>query len=89
MIPKPISQMEGYDLMLNDQGTVEYRTEDAKNRLYYEFMEFQRIIREKDWEKEKEMLGISGIVSEILEEARRQNGIFTRFPVMLPVASGI
>lgn len=89
VIPKPISQMEGYDLMLNDRGTVEYRTEDAKNRLYYEFMEFQRIIREKDWEKEKEMLGISGIVSEILEEARRQNGIFTRFPVMLPVVSGI
>ena len=37
-------------------------------------------------EKEEEMLKISGIVSEILEEARRQNRIFTRFPVMLPAA---
>ena len=43
-------------------------------------------IQENDWEKEKELLGISGIVSEILEEARIQNGIFTRFPLMLPVA---
>lgn len=86
VIPKPMSQMEGYELMTNDGQTLEYRTENPENRLYYEFMEFKRIIREKDWDKEKEMLGISGIVSEILEEARRQNGIFTRFPVMLPVA---
>lgn len=85
VVPKPMSQMEGYELMLNNGESVEFKTENPENRLYYEFMEFQRMVSEKDWEKEKEMLGISGIVSEILEEARRQNGIFTRFPVMLPV----
>lgn len=86
VIPKPMSQMEGYELTLNDGQTVEYKTENPENRLYYEFMEFQRMVREEDWKKEKEMLEISGIVSEILEEARRQNGIFTGFPVMLPIA---
>lgn len=86
VVPKPMSQMDGYELQLNSGETVEYRVEKPENRLYYEFAEFERIIREKDWEKEEEMLKISGIVSEILEEARRQNRIFTRFPVMLPAA---
>ena len=81
-----MSQMDGYELQLNSGETVEYRVEKPENRLYYEFAEFERIIREKDWEKEEEMLKISGIVSGILEEARRQNRIFTRFPVMLPAA---
>lgn len=79
VIPTPMSQMEGYELLLNNGETVEYRTENPENRLYYEFMEFQRIVRERDWAKEKEMLEISLAVSEILEEARRQNGIFTDF----------
>ena len=86
VVPKPMSQMNGYELQLNSGETVEYRVEKPENRLYYEFAEFERIIREKDREKEEEMLKISGIVSEILEEARRQNRIFTRFPVMLPAA---
>lgn len=86
VVPKPMSQMNGYELQLNSGETVEYRVEKPENRLYYEFAEFERIIREKDWEKEEEMLKISGIVSGILEEARRQNRIFTRFPVMLPAA---
>ena len=86
VVPKPMSQMDGYELQLNSGETVEYRVEKPENRLDYEFAEFERIIREKDREKEEEMLKISGIVSEILEEARRQNRIFTRFPVMLPAA---
>lgn len=86
VVPKPMSQMDGYERQLNSGETVEYRVEKPENRLYYEFAEFERIIREKDREKEEEMLKISGIVSEILEEARRQNRIFTRFPVMLPAA---
>lgn len=81
VIPKPLSQMEGYELMLNNGETVEYKTENPKNRLYYEFMEFQRIIREQDWEKEEKMLKLSLTVSEILEEARKQNEIFTDFGV--------
>lgn len=86
VIPEPMSRIEGYELIQNDGQTAAYKTEKPENRLYYEFAEFQRIIREKDWEKEKEMLALSGIVSEILEEARRQNRIFTGFPVMLPAA---
>ena len=81
VIPKPMSQMEGYELMLNSGEVVEYKTENPENRLYYEFMEFQRASREGDWEKERQMLEISLIVSEILEEARRQNDIFTDFSV--------
>ena len=76
VIPKPVSQMEGYELLLNDSEAVEYKPSNMENRLYYEFMEFQRVIKEKDWKKEKEMLEVSLIVAEILEEARRQNGIF-------------
>ncbi len=79
VIPKPMSQMESYEFMPNIGETVRYGTENPENRLYYEFKEFQRMIRERDWEKEKRMLEISLIVSGILEEARTQNGIFTDF----------
>ena len=42
-----------------------------RHRLYYEFVEFIRIIDEKDMDKAKEMLDISITVSEIIEEARK------------------
>lgn len=79
VISGPMNQMEGYERILNDGRTVGYQVDKPKNRLYYEFMEFQRMIEEKDWEKEAAMLETSLIVAEILEEARRQNGIFTDF----------
>lgn len=79
VVPRPMSGMEGYQLTLNNGETVEYKVENPENRLYYEFMEFQRIVAEEDWKKEKEMLEISLIAAEILEEARKQNGIFTDF----------
>lgn len=79
VIPKPVSQMDGYDLLLNHGEVKSYRQEAPKHRLYYEFMEFQRMIQEKDWAKQREMLQISLIASEILDEARKQNGIFMDF----------
>lgn len=79
VIPKPMSQMDGYELLKNNGETVEYKIKNPENRLYYEFMEFQRMIEEKDWAKEKQMLEISLIAAEILEEARKQNGIWTEF----------
>lgn len=79
VISGPVNQMDGYELILNDGRTVQYQVEKPENRLYYEFIEFQRMIEERDWEREKAMQEISLIVAEILEEARKQNGIFTDF----------
>lgn len=79
IIPKPVNQMDSYELLLNNGESREYKTEKVEHRLYYEFIEFQRMIDEQDWTKQKEMLQVSLTVAEILEEARKQNGIFTDF----------
>lgn len=79
VIAKPVNQMDSFELILNDGTVREYRTEHAKHRLYYEFMEFQKIMETEDWERHDRMLEISLAAEEILEEGRRQNGIFTDF----------
>ena len=79
VIAKPVNQMESFELILNDGRTEEFRTENPEHRLYYEFVEFERMIREEDWESQNRMLAVSRTAAEILEEGRRQNGIFTDF----------
>ncbi len=81
VVPKPVNQMDSYELLLNNGETKEYKPENPEHRLYYEFVEFGRMIAQEDWAKQKEMLEVSLTVAEILEEARKQNGIFTDFEV--------
>lgn len=74
VIPTPINRMDAYDLYLNDGEEKHYRAEENVHRMVYEFLEFDRMIREEDWEKEEAMLRLSLSVSGILDEARRQCG---------------
>ena len=79
VIAKPVNQMESFELILNDGTTAEYKTEHPEHRLYYEFVEFQKMMETEDWERHDQMLAVSLAAAEILEEGRRQNGIFTDF----------
>lgn len=68
---KPANQITFYELTYNDNTGETFKDESPEHRLFYEFAEFIRIIDEKDMKKVKEMLDISVIVSEIMEEARK------------------
>ena len=71
----PVGQLVSYELNYNTGECEEFKIENPEHRLYYEFVEFIRIINEKDVVKAKNMLEISIIVSEIMEKARKQQGV--------------
>ena len=74
-LDKPVNQMTGYQIIFND-GTEEiYRVDDCEHRLYYEFIEFIRIIDNNDYDFAKKMLELSLIVAKVMNEARNQEKI--------------
>ena len=79
VIEKPVNTFTDYEVWSNDGGRRRHETEKPEHRLYYEFIEFQRLIETENWKEQEYMLGISLDVNRILEEARRQNGIVVNF----------
>ena len=66
--------MTQYTINYND-GTSETKTFETKHRLSYEFKEFIRMIKEKDFNKQREMLQISLDICKLMENGRIQEGI--------------
>lgn len=74
-INTPVNGMQVYHEEDN-KGTGRDFTSDVKtHRMYYEFMEFIRMIDEQDYDKMNEMLEISKAVSRTMEKARKEAGI--------------
>lgn len=74
VVNSPLSQMTEYEINYND-GTSEVKSFEKKHRLYYEFKEFIRMIEEKDYKKQKEMLDLSLMIITLIEDGRMQEGI--------------
>jgi predicted dehydrogenase len=75
VIKTPVNQTRKYSLNSNDGESQEFSFDEETHRLYYEFVEFMNIIDNKDYDKANEMLEISSIASELMEEARKKGGI--------------
>lgn len=75
VLHKPVNSFMEYDVILHDQEKQTYHFDENKHRLYYEFKEFISIIEQKDYDRANEMLKISSIASELMQEARKQAGI--------------
>jgi predicted dehydrogenase len=75
VIKTPVNQTRKYSLNSNDGESQELSFDEETHRLYYEFVEFMNIIDNKDYDKANEMLEISSIASELMEEARKKGGI--------------
>lgn len=71
-VTSSLSRMSSYEFISNEGETDVYQVPDAKDRLCYEFQIIQDMIRDENWAVEEELLERSLIVSEILDEARRQ-----------------
>lgn len=48
---------------------------EDKHRLSYEFKEFIRMIKEKDFKKQQEMLNLSLEIAKVMVKGRKQEGI--------------
>ena len=70
----PVNQVREYELNDNEGrgGKVTFAEE---HRMWYEFAEFKRMIDEEDFDCAGEMLLVSRNVADIMEEARKQEGV--------------
>lgn len=64
-----------FDLNLRGKDPIRINVQDDKHRLYYEFLEFEKIIREKDYKKAYEKLDYSLDVLKLITKARKDAGI--------------
>ncbi|MCD8028143.1 MAG: Gfo/Idh/MocA family oxidoreductase [Erysipelotrichaceae bacterium] len=71
---KPLGQLDSFTFVDNKNKTMTFG-EMKEHRLYYEFVEFNRMINELDYDKADELMETTKIVSNIIEEARKQAGI--------------
>lgn len=74
-IPTPVSYIGSFDLLVNDGKTLTINENKEVHRMYEEFLEFNKMYQEKDYQKCYDMLKHSLIVAEIQTSARRKAGV--------------
>lgn len=75
VIDTPPNEVSHYDLILNNEKAQRKNLQEDRHRMYYEFVEFEKIFREKDYEKVERRLDHSLKVLELMEKARLEAGI--------------
>ena len=74
VVNTPLNQLKEYTVYYND-GKSEVKSFEDKHRLSYEFKEFIRMIKEKDFKKQQEMLNLSLEIAKVMVKGRKQEGI--------------
>lgn len=74
-ITTPANQLRGFKLLRNDGTEEEYNLQGDTHRMYYEFVEFVKIIRDKDYTRAHEMMEKSLIAMTIATKARQSAGV--------------
>ena len=64
-----------FKVLKNDQSEIEYNEQNGKHRMYFEFVEFVKIIEQKDYQRAEEMMEKSLIAMEIATKARQSAGV--------------
>lgn len=75
VINTPVNQMVEYTLIDNQGEETKYLFKENKHRLIYEFKEFKRMIDEKDYKLQKEMLQLSLDIARVMEKGRKEEGV--------------
>ena len=74
IIHSPLSQMFEYTISYNN-GENETKHFDNAHRLTYEFKEFIKMIKEKNYQKQQELLNLSLEISKVMKKGRDQQNI--------------
>lgn len=75
LIKKQVSLMDGYTVIHADGSQKEKDFTLTEHRMYYEFMDFLRMIQEGDFTGCQELLELSLSVSKVMQEGRLDAGI--------------
>ena len=75
LVTTPANNVRDFKLLRNDNTEEEYNLQDGKHRMYFEFVEFVKIIDQKDYERASQMMEKSLIAMEIATLARQSAGI--------------
>lgn len=75
-IPGAINNFGSYKIKKTGGDYEEFKENEEKSRLYYEFVEFEKIIRARDMERVEKLKEITLITAETLNQARIEAGIF-------------
>ena len=74
-ITTPANGLKGFKLLRNDGTEEEYDLQGDTHRMYYEFVEFEKMIKEKDYARAYEMMEKSLIAMDIATKARQSAGV--------------
>lgn len=74
-IMTPANQLRGFQLLRNDGTSEEYNLQGDTHRMYYEFVEFVKIIDQQDYQRADEMMEKSIIAMDIETKARQYAGV--------------
>lgn len=75
-IPDALNSFGSYKIKKTGGGYQEINENQDKSRLYYEFVEFEKILRTRDMSKVEKLKEITLITAETLNQARIEAGIF-------------
>lgn len=78
VLDTPANNASCFKLLKNDQSEYEYDEQQGKHRMYFEFVEFVKIVDEKDVERAELMMQKSLIAMKIATLARQSAGV--KFP---------
>lgn len=71
----PANGLKGFKLLRNDGSEESFDLQGDKHRMYFEFVEFVKIIKTKDFARANEMLEKSIIAMDIATRARKSAGV--------------
>lgn len=75
VIDTPANSVSKFKLLKNDMTEYDFNEQDDKHRMYFEFIEFVKIIDNKDYQKAEEMMQKSLIAMRIATKARQSGGV--------------
>ena len=75
-IPDALNNFGSYKIKKTGGDYKDYNENADKSRLYYEFVAFEEIIRNRDKKRVDELKDVTLITSEVLSQARIEAGIF-------------
>lgn len=75
-IPDALNNFGSYKIKKTGGEYKEFNENDDKSRLYYEFVAFEEIIRNRDMERVEKLKENTLITAEVLNQARIEAGIF-------------
>lgn len=75
LVTTPANNVSDFKILKNNQTETEYNEQNGKHRMYFEFVEFVKIIESKDFDRGNQMMEKSLIAMDIATKARKSAGV--------------